>query len=176
MIKKQIVLGIILMVGIIILPMKTKAVLQANPNTHGKSLKGATQWMTEIRAMESKNQAMGLEEIVDSVTQTTTNGSNNIDVHMIKSTEYGTMAILSASGYGNSKKIQDSAIKSTTGNKSGVYVVLDDWEWTAGVLEDALGQIDSRYYDAYTTDSENVKIGDALGSGDNKNPRMFKMA
>lgn len=59
--------------------------------------------MSHIRTMETKNQAMGLEESIEEQSMQSASGSNGIDVHMIKSTEWGTVAILSASGYGNKK-------------------------------------------------------------------------
>ena len=53
--------------------------------------------MSHIRTMETKNQAMGLEESIEEQSMQSASGSNGIDVHMIKTTEWGTMAILSAS-------------------------------------------------------------------------------
>lgn len=70
--------------------------------------------MSHIRTMETKNQAMGLEESIEEQSMQSASGSNGIDVHMIKSTEWGTVAILSASGYGNIKRLQESEIKTTT--------------------------------------------------------------
>ena len=130
--KKRMILGVVIMLGVALLPVSSKAVLQANPNTHNTKQTFATTWMTDIRNMETKNQAMGLEENIDNTTKKSTSGSNGIDVHMIKSTEYGATVILSASGYGNTKKIKDSNIKSTTGNKSGIYFVLGVYERIAG--------------------------------------------
>ena len=51
---------------------------------------------------------------------------------MMRSTEYGAIAILSASGYGNPQTLQNSAVKTTTGNKTGVYFTGNNWEWVAG--------------------------------------------
>ncbi len=132
--KKKMIVGVVIMLGVALLPIPSKAVLQANPNTHGTNGKQdfATNWMTNIRKMETKNQAMGLEETIDNTTKKSASGSNGIDVHMIKSTEYGATVILSASGYGNNKKIKDSTIKSTTGNKSGIYFSLENYERIAG--------------------------------------------
>ena len=47
---------------------------------------------------------------------------------MEKNTEYGAMAILSASSYGNQSKIESGG--TTTGNKSGVYINLNK-EWVS---------------------------------------------
>ena len=142
------------------------ATLQSNPNTHYKN-----EWKSsidicikDIRKMEASGGAMGLSEMVND-DQTFKEKSNNIDVHMMKNTEYGAIAILSVSGYGNSKIIPKSTIKSTTGNKTGVYYTttgnndLSHGEWTAsGIITEKIQKINSRYYEQYGKN----KIGDAL--------------
>ena len=103
----------------------SKAVLQSNGND------GATynlnDWMMNVRKMEELGGAMGLSETVGS-NLTSSNGSNNIDVHMQKNTEYGALAILSASSYGNPNKINSG--ETTTGNATGVVMKLN-MEWVA---------------------------------------------
>lgn len=163
--KKKFILSLVVVLGVALLPMQTNAVvLQGNPNTNGKGRYEAKDWMTYIRDMETSNQAMGLSETIDATTQKATSTSNDIDVHMAKTTEWGAMAILSASGYGNSKKIQESDIKSTTGNKSGIYMPLTNRETTAGGLKNyVFSGVDERYYDAYTDSYTSAKTGDGLG-------------
>ena len=174
--KKKMIFSMALLLAVIILPLQTKAVLQANPNTNGVKKDTPTNWMTNIRNMETANQAMGLQETIDATTKKATSSSNNIDVHMIKTTEWGAVAILSASGYGNSSVLQTSTIKSTTGNKSGVYFPLA-YEWTAGGLEGSIfSGVDAKYYDSYTTSSTSAKAGDALGTHSTTNPRLCRMA
>ena len=159
------------------LPLQSKAVLQANPNTNGVKKDTNTNWMTNIRNMETLNQAMGLQETLDATTKKATSESNNIDVHMSKTTEWGAVAILSASAYGNSSILQASTIKSTTGNKSGIYFPLTDFEWTAGGLEGRIfSGVDEKYYDSYTTSTTSAKVGDALGNSTTTNPRLCKLA
>ena len=162
--QKKIFMIIVLLLVSLVIPSTNYAVLQANPNTHGKKIDVVTNWMTNIRKMETAGQAMGLNETIDETTMKATSKSNGIDVHMIKTTEYGAVAILSASGYGNPNKIQSSTIKSTTGNKTGVYFN-QAWEGTAGGCSEYifLG-VDGKYYDAYTTSNESAKRGDALGT------------
>ena len=104
---------------------------------------------------------MGLNETING--QLVASTSNNIDVHMMKTTEYGAMAILSASGFGWKGKLADAPVKSTTGNVTGVYVMGTRWEWTAGVCSASTVGKDARYYDLYTTSQTSAKIGDALG-------------
>lgn len=168
--RKKIIMVLVILIGIISLPQTTKAVLQANPNTNGNKKDTPTNWMINIRKMETANQAMGLSETINSTTKKATSESNNIDVHMIKTTEWGAVAILSASGYGNPGKMQNSTIKSTTANKTGVYIPLA-WEWTAGGVSGVVfSGVDKKYYDAYTTSNTEVKVGDALGTGSTANP------
>ena len=168
--KKKVILSMVIIILILVLPLQTKAVLQANPNTNGVKADTNTNWMTNIRNMETLNQAMGLQETIDATTKKATSSSNNIDVHMIKTTEWGAVAILSASGYGNSSVLQTSTIKSTTGNKSGVYFPLA-YEWTAGGLEGSIfSGVDAKYYDSYTTSTTSAKAGDALGTSTTINP------
>lgn len=116
---------------------------------------------------------MGLNETIGD-DLVATSESNNIDVHMMKATEYGAMAILSASGFGYSGKLQDAPVKSTTGNATGVYIAVDRWEWVAGVcdVKETVGEgKDPRYYDLYkASDQTSAKVGDALGNTYGSNP------
>ena len=167
--KKKMIIGVVIILGMALLPVSSKAALQANPNTRKGDT--ATNWIINIRKMEAKNQAMGLEETINSTTLKATSASNGIEVHMIKSTEWGTVAILSTSGYGNSKKIHESTIKTTTGNKSGVYFPLTEYERVAGGISGyVFSGVDSKYYDSYTKSNTSAKIGDALGNATTQNP------
>ena len=141
----------------------SQAALQANATTHaaGKTYTGAA-LIQSIRQMETAGQTMGLTETLK--TDLTSNTSNNIDVHMMRTTEYGAMAILSASGFGYSGKLADAPVKSTTGNVTGVYVMGTRWEWTAGVCDATTVGKNARYYDLYKIhDQTSAKVGDALG-------------
>lgn len=111
----------------------SKAVLQANPTTHASPAgKNGSTWITAIRQMETVGQTMGLSETLNGLNATST--SNKIDVHMILPTEYEAVAILSASGYGNPKKLREETNaqkRTTTGNSTGVYFTGDRWESVA---------------------------------------------
>lgn len=161
--RKKYLMILFLTLSITLLPMGgVKAALQANPNTHVKKTDRPTNWMSNIRKMEETNGAMGLSESLNS--DLTSKESNNIDVHMMRTTEYGAIAILSASGYGNPKTLQNSSIKTTTGNKTGVYFTGNSWEWNAGGLQGSIfGGVNTKYYDAYTGSSSSAKVGDAFG-------------
>ena len=149
---------------------QVKAALQSNPNTQYKTQDNPTTWMTQIRQIETSGNAMGLSETLNS-DLTSSSESNGIDVHMMKSTEYGAIAILSASGYGNPQTLQSSSVKTTTGNKTGIYFSVSNWEWVAGGLSGSIfSGVNSRYFDTYSEDPASARIGDALGSASVTNP------
>ena len=88
---------------------------------------------------------MGLTETLNGLNATS--ASNGIDVHMMLPTEYGAVAILSASGYGNPKKLRDEANaqkRTTTGNSTGVYFTGDRWEVTASGTNGKYENFDSK--------------------------------
>lgn len=168
---KQKMLAFILVVAFaILMPFSNvKASLQANLNTQYTKSDALTSWMVNIRNMEKSGEAMGLSETYNP--DYTSTSSNGIDVHMMKSTEYGAIAILSASGYGNPKKLQESTIKTTTGNKTGVYFSGANWEWVAGGgAGNPVSGMNARYYDKYGGDISTAKAGDALGNYNSANP------
>lgn len=97
-------------------------------------------WMINIRNMEKIGGGFGLSETLNG-DLTSSSGSNNIDIHMEKNTEYGGLAILSASSYGNPNKINSG--ETTTGNETGAIMNINQ-EWVAaGTLASA-----STYYNA----------------------------
>lgn len=169
-INKTILIFILILTFAIVLPFSNvKAVLQSNPTTHYKTILEWGSWMKEIRRMEEAGNAMGLNETLNT-DLTSSSKSNNIDVHMMKSTEYGAMAILSASGYGNPKKLQESTEKTTTGNKTGVYISGESWECVAGGVQGCIySGVNQRYFNSYTKAQESAKIGDALGTSKTTN-------
>ena len=149
---------------------QVKAALQSNPNTQYKTQYNPTTWMTQIRQIETSGNAMGLSETLNS-DLTSSSESNGIDVHMMKSTEYGAIAILSASGYGNPQTLQSSSVKTTTGNKTGIYFSGSNWEWVAGGFSGKIfSGVNSRYFDTYSGSQASARIGDALGSASTTNP------
>ena len=168
--KIKLISLVVLLAVMVLLPVgNVKASLQANPNTHYKKVDTIENWMVNIRNMEKSGEAMGLSETFNP--DYTSTSSNGIDVHMMKSTEYGAIAILSASGYGNPQKLQNSTEKTTTGNKTGVYFSGANWEWVAGGLQGSIfGGVNSKYYDSYTGSQASAKVGDALGTSGTTNP------
>lgn len=156
---------------LLIMPIEVNAALQANPNTQYTKKAAPTVWMSAFRTMEQAGGAMGLAETFNA--DLTSKESNNIDVHMMRSTEYGAIAILSASGYGNPSNAQ--VITTTTGNNTGVILNTNlnpnQREYVAGGLQGYIfSGVNGRYYDTYTTSQASARAGDALGTSVTKNP------
>ena len=117
----------IMMLAMLIIPNTAKAVLQSNGNTPTTKL--ITNWMINIRQMETLGGTLGLTETLNG-DLTSSSGSNNLDIHMEKNGEYGAIAILSASSYGNPNKIENGG--TTTGNETGIVMNINN-EMTASI-------------------------------------------
>lgn len=144
----------------LIMPNKSNAALQSNGGTPAnKNLDG---WMVQIRQMQEMGGTLGRTDSVN--TKNLTSGATDLDIHMEKNTEYGAMAILSASAYGNPNKIGKGG--TTTGNSTGIVINLNS-EKVAAALQDisifyttVFGTATARYKNIYSS-QENEKIGDA---------------
>lgn len=144
-----------------ILTPNSNAVLNSNGSTPVKQT--PNNWIINIRKIESLGGGLGLTETIKS-DLTPSSASNSLDIHMEKNTEYGTMAILSASSYGNPNKIASGG--TTTGNETGIVMNLNN-EWTAAVSSylnsnySNMKNASSRYINVYPT-TYVKKIGDAI--------------
>ena len=153
----------------LIMPNRSNAALQSNGGT--PVTKDLGTWMLQIRQMQEMGGTLGRTDTID--TTNLTSGATDLDIHMEKNTEYGTMAILSASAYGNPNKINNG--ETTTGNSTGIVIKFNN-EWVAAGSVTALTQYvnaNERYKNLYNT-SYVAKIGDAImetsgwhGSGGN---------
>ena len=156
---KNITIFLLFVIFIILNTGKSKAVLQANGNT--SATYNLSDWMINVRQMEQLGGAMGLTETLND-NLTSSSDSNNIDVHMEKNTEYGALAILSASSYGNPNKVEDG--ETTTGNATGVVIKLNN-EWVAasssGSATTNFKNAVNRYKNIYKITYE-AKLGDAV--------------
>lgn len=123
--NKKIILASILMLIVLLYTSTVHAAIQSSGETAAQY--NMDTWIKSIRQMESVGGGFGLSETINS-NLTSSSGSNNIDVHMEKNTEYGAMAILSASSYGNPNKIEDG--QTTTGNETGIVMKINQ-EWVA---------------------------------------------
>ena len=136
----------------------SNAVVESRPDAASLVSKTASEFFALIRKMETADGPMGLNATVDDQGNETT-PSNNIDAHMIKNTEYGTVGMLAASVYGANKS---TGLKNdtTTGNATGVYQMgtgnNDKVEYVAGIYgESTLSYITNiknapqKYWDNY---------------------------
>lgn len=122
--KLNILLGTIIFAIIVLVANKSNAGLQSNGDT--PATKNINDWMLEVRKMQTSGGTLGLSDTINESNLTSNN--TNLDIHMEKNTEYGAMALLSASAYGKPDKINDG--ETTTGNKSGIYININK-EWVA---------------------------------------------
>ena len=161
--NKKIILTSIVMLIMLLCTSTVHAAIQSSGGAPAQNY--AETWITSVRQMESVGGGFGLSETINS-NLTSSSGSNNIDVHMQKNTEYGAMAILSASSYGNPNKITNG--KTTTGNETGIVINFKNpsnnqtsYEWTASTFwqNGVIGSKKSKYRDYYKGDT--AKIGDA---------------
>ena len=174
---KVIITAIIVLATILIVSTKTQANYQSVFPTRENGVKylgsvRGKEWINNIRNMEADGQVMGLTETHDESTLLSTSGSNNIDAHLMKNTEYGAIAILSASkeygkqGEGTNRYVMSgTGLKTTTGNVYGMYPTGYN-EWTASDLTGSGSNgfdtnINEKYRDMYT-DANETKPGDAL--------------
>ncbi len=179
--KKKITLISIVMLIIMSLVTSVQA-YQATSN--GNSLSNsADTWIKDIRKMEGAGGGLGLTETIDETSLVAQTDPNNIDVHLLKNTEYGAILLLGASDYGKqgsditARRMDQGETKtltgvqaSTTGNRYGVYEMgyynmdiskYSNYEWVAGGLDTFLPDVASKYIDRYTLDRSSAKDGDA---------------
>ena len=174
--KFKTIISIIIMILLFSIPTKVHANVQSRSDKGRLTGKTASEFFQLIREMETSSGPMGLGATVTEVTVNSgtanegktiseTSASNNIDVHMIKNTEWGAVAMLMDSAYG-SKQSGNSSTATTTGNKSGVYEFFSGYEYVAGMWNkknDYNGYIyyadDTKYWNKYTEEAN--KVGDA---------------
>lgn len=140
----------------------SNAVLESRPDSAPLINKSPSTFFSLIRKMETADGPLGLNATV-SDDGTETSGSNDIDVHMIKNTEYGTVGMLGASVYG-AKTSAGIYGETTTGNATGVYQMGTrknggEPVYVAGIYGEAKGDYikniknaPQKYWDNYTSD------------------------
>ena len=191
--RKIIALIMLSLVAVILLSSSVQANYQSVPTGTSKDAK-ATEWITGIRQMESSGKGMGLKETINTTTGLATTEANNIDVHLLKNTEYGAIVLLGASDYGKqgtditARRMDKGATSgtdvqaSTTGNKYGIYEIgyismitgnNTNYEWTAGGGTSFLSGIASRYINRYTTADSSARAGDATVETKNWHGSIF---
>lgn len=155
--KTFLTIFLIILAYFLIMPNTANAALQSNGGT--PILKTIDQWMLQIRQMQSAGGTLGLTDTINETGLTSTN--TNLDIHMEKNTEYGAMAILSASSYGKPDIVNSG--ETTTGNKTGVVINLNNELVAAGIVNSASTYKNAlkRYKNTYTM-LYVAKVGDAI--------------
>lgn len=166
--KSLIILMGIILISVIFINNRSYAALQSNGTPGTQQI--LNNWIVNVRKMESLGGGMGLMENINA-NLTPNTPSNNVDIHMEKNTEYGAMAILSASSYGNPNKVPNGG--TTTGNKTGIVINFNKELVATGinhsiVLADQqnLGNAASKYKHLYEYNHEDtirpILKGDAM--------------
>ena len=175
--KKLLITAIIMLILICVAAGSVQATYQSSPNASAITATTAT-WLPNVRRMEASGRVMGLTESLASADTLLPNGTNDIDVHMQKNTEYGAMLILAVSDYGkqgdgtlDSDHINNAVygLATSTGNVSGIYNVGNATEAVAAgqpsqtsYESPSLYNANVRYYDTYNRSSAVSKAGDAI--------------
>lgn len=141
----------------LIIPNKANAALQSNGGTPAS--KSIEEWILQIRQMQELGGTLGRTDTV-STTDLRSNVTD-LDIHMEKNAEYGAMAILSASAYGNPNKINDG--ETTTGNSTGIVININSELVSAGPISESrlYKNVLQRYKDDYPSPFQ-AKNGDAI--------------
>lgn len=170
--KRMIIIGMTVILCILLNLNKVEAAaLQINEGT--PAIRNVNEWIIEIRKMQEAGGALGLTDTINydesnPESSDLTSGNKSLDIHMEKNTEYGAMAILSASSYGNPNKINDG--DTTTGNKTGVVIRISEstGERVSAGIENiaaqAMKNASGRYKNIYEYDYAS-KAGDAIIQG-----------
>lgn len=164
--KKLLVVFAVALITTVIAPIRSNAGLQANKGGTSLTNTTASQFFDGMRKMETQYGTLGKNAVLDDKYLDTTN--NGIDVHMVLSTEWGTVALLTDSAFGVGKGIAGTSNNSTsTGNESGVYdLAYGNQEYVSTIYkgssdnEKKIVQADSRYSNDYRDIS--LHLGDAL--------------
>lgn len=175
--KQMIIVSMIIILYWLLQPSCVSAAFQANGGT--PALKTLNDWIALVRIMQVAGGALGLTDELTYDANVTggnnwTSNNKNLDIHMEKNTEYGALALLSASSYGNPNIIANG--ETTTGNKTGVYMYINGERVAAGTSNTKATYMYTaakRYWDDYGSNTYNkgnvgyltyeTKIGDAAG-------------
>lgn len=157
--SKKIILSISIILAIILINGNVHAVGGQASGTSSLYSKTVSYFFELIRAMETPTGTLGVNSNINTTTYVDSSG-NGIDCHLEKNTEYGTIALLAASEYGN-KTSTDSA--STALGATGVFqmnngkyeYVANTWSSaengtpTTNRYNRALTSADARYVNKY---------------------------
>lgn len=152
--KKLLVVFAVVLIVTVIAPIRSNAGLQANKGGTSLERVSVSEFFKGSRFMETQYGTLGKNAVFDDKYVDTT--GNGIDSHMILNTEWGTVAMLTASSFGAGKEITGNSDSTSTGNESGIYNLANGMtEYTATVNgRDMNGnrwlqKADARYYNKY---------------------------
>ena len=119
--KKQIIIGIIIIMVMLLIPNCSKAV----EASRFEAKSGGTQWnqVTISRAYQECYDLRAKEA-------ESTLGDNNLDPHLTLNKDWGAVAYLTISDYGIGKEGTE-----TTGNNTGVMEIGTKYEWTSSLIK-----------------------------------------
>ena len=172
LVRRKIILTMVVAIIAIALGFTTRveAQLQSRPGATALTTKTVSDLFIMARNMEAPNQTFGLNATIDQ-NNGTESTSNNIDVHMIKNTEWGAILMLGASAYGYiPAAVASQSGASTTGNNTGVYNMAVNGKWfnTASSVNGAtnanmtkMTSAPQRYWNNYGSTEATYKTGDA---------------
>ena len=154
-----------------------EATYQSRPGFSALVNTTAETFFKQIREMETSSGPMGLNATLDDSYNDTS--GNGIDVHMIKNSEWGAVAMLAMSGYGGGAADQIDSYTTGPSNYTGVYGMGNgNWEYTMtfastnGSSPDTSSSvssyqrnlvnlgIDSKYYDLYHIPNSDITSTD----------------
>lgn len=156
--KKKILLVLIGLITYIMFANNVQA-YQSRPNVNTKSDTVINMFVNTRKMEIVSGGPLGLDANVND-DGIETSASNNIDVHLTKNTEWGTVAMLSASIYGTVPTTQNDW---TTGNSTGIYKMRTYPEWGVAFISNEpsnkIINAGSKYYNSYS--SGEYILGDA---------------
>ena len=116
--NKKVFLGIIIILTMILINVKVYAIGGQASGTSNSTYKTVSYFFELIRTMETSTGTLGVNSNINTTTYVDSSG-NGIDCHLEKNTEYGTIALLAASEYGNTTS--DGGGASTGVGATGVF-------------------------------------------------------
>ncbi len=147
--KKQIIIGIIIIMVMLLIPNCSKAV----EASRFEAKSGGTMW-NNVTISRAYQECYDLrEEEAES-----TLGKNTLDPHLTLNKDWGAVAYLTISDYGNGT----GATSTTTGNNTGVMEFGKNFEWTSSFITGAVNSSVHPEYRTNLTDNKGTRYVERL--------------
>ncbi len=124
-IKKQIIIGIMILLAMLLLP----NISRATEVSRFESKSGGTLW-NNVTITRAYRECYDLREL----SAESTLGNNSLDPHLTLNKDWGAVAYLAISKYGATT---DYTSYTTTGNATGVQDFGKNYEWTSSLISEA---------------------------------------